>query len=65
ERSIQIGMDLVEGLYPSLQDSEETVRATDTWRGLGGAVVDGLSGFRAGSLPRRCRAGCRWPRPAR
>ncbi|EST23133.1 aminopeptidase N [Streptomyces niveus] len=31
ERSIQIGMDLVAGLYPSLQDSEETVRATDTW----------------------------------
>lgn len=31
QRSIQIGMDLVEGLYPSLQDREETVRATDTW----------------------------------
>ncbi|WP_405617973.1 aminopeptidase N [Streptomyces sp. NBC_01508] len=31
ERSIQIGMDLVEGLYPSLQDREETVRDTDTW----------------------------------
>ncbi|MEU0956537.1 aminopeptidase N [Streptomyces niveus] len=31
ERSIQIGMDLVEGLYPSLQDREETVRDTDAW----------------------------------
>ncbi|MFI6693280.1 aminopeptidase N [Streptomyces sp. NPDC050433] len=31
ERSIQIGMDVVRGLYPSLQDREETLRATDTW----------------------------------
>ncbi|MFF2191068.1 aminopeptidase N [Streptomyces sp. NPDC058155] len=31
ERSIQIGMDLVEGLYPSLQDRQETVRDTDNW----------------------------------
>ncbi|MFD3919054.1 aminopeptidase N [Streptomyces sp. NPDC058595] len=31
ERSIQIGMDLVAGLYPSLQDREETVRDTDDW----------------------------------
>ncbi|WP_405799387.1 aminopeptidase N [Streptomyces sp. NBC_01506] len=31
ERSIQIGMDLVEGLYPSLQDREETLRETDAW----------------------------------
>lgn len=31
ERSIQIGMDLVEGLYPNLQDREETVRDTDAW----------------------------------
>lgn len=31
ERSIQIGMDVVKGLYPSLQDSAETVDATDAW----------------------------------
>ncbi|MCI3225077.1 aminopeptidase N, partial [Streptomyces sp. NP-1717] len=31
ERSIQIGMDLVAGLYPSLQDRQETVRDTDAW----------------------------------
>ncbi|MCY0948871.1 aminopeptidase N [Streptomyces sp. H27-S2] len=31
ERSIQIGMDVVKGLYPSLQDSAETVGATDAW----------------------------------
>ncbi|QHY95510.1 Aminopeptidase N [Streptomyces sp. S4.7] len=31
ERSIQIGMDLVQGLYPSLQDRQETVRDTDAW----------------------------------
>ncbi|WP_412077991.1 aminopeptidase N [Streptomyces xanthophaeus] len=31
ERSIQIGMDVVKGLYPSLQDSESTVSATDAW----------------------------------
>ncbi|MET9554866.1 aminopeptidase N [Streptomyces sp. NPDC006645] len=30
-RSIQIGMDVVRGLYPSLQDREETLHATDTW----------------------------------
>ena len=31
ERSIQIGMDVVRGLYPGLQDDEETVHATDAW----------------------------------
>ncbi|MEU6660752.1 aminopeptidase N [Streptomyces sp. NPDC046821] len=31
ERSIQIGMDVVRGLFPSLQDSQETLDATDAW----------------------------------
>jgi aminopeptidase N len=31
ERSIQIGKDLVEGLYPWLQDSPATLEATDAW----------------------------------
>ncbi|MFE4639079.1 aminopeptidase N [Streptomyces sp. NPDC056773] len=31
DRSIQIGMDVVRGLYPSLQDSQATVDATDAW----------------------------------
>ncbi|MFC3577593.1 aminopeptidase N [Streptomyces yaanensis] len=31
ERSIQIGMDVVRGLFPSLQDSPETLDATDAW----------------------------------
>ncbi|WP_327252766.1 aminopeptidase N [Streptomyces sp. NBC_01244] len=31
DRSIQIGMDVVRGLYPSLQDSQETLSATDDW----------------------------------
>ncbi|MFF4008177.1 aminopeptidase N [Streptomyces sp. NPDC001717] len=31
ERSIQIGIDVVKGLYPSLQDPESTVAATDAW----------------------------------
>jgi aminopeptidase N len=31
ERSIQIGMDVVQGLFPSLRDSEETLEATDAW----------------------------------
>ncbi|WP_406435932.1 aminopeptidase N [Streptomyces sp. NBC_00631] len=31
ERSIQIGMDVVRGLYPSLQDRPETLEATDAW----------------------------------
>lgn len=30
-RSIQIAMDVVKGLYPSLQDSQETLDATDAW----------------------------------
>ncbi|MFF4310983.1 aminopeptidase N [Streptomyces sp. NPDC001507] len=30
-RSIQIGMDVVRGLYPSLQDRPETLAATDAW----------------------------------
>ncbi|MFE2289225.1 aminopeptidase N [Streptomyces sp. NPDC059443] len=31
DRSIQIAMDVVRGLYPSLQDSRETLDATDAW----------------------------------
>ncbi|MDH2391528.1 aminopeptidase N [Streptomyces sp. HNM0663] len=31
ERSIQIGMDVVRGLYPGLQDDEATLTATDAW----------------------------------
>ncbi|MCC8449474.1 aminopeptidase N [Streptomyces rochei] len=31
ERSIQIGMDVVRGLFPSLRDSRETLETTDAW----------------------------------
>ncbi|MFF4319955.1 aminopeptidase N [Streptomyces sp. NPDC001568] len=31
DRSIQIGIHVVRGLYPSLQDSQATVEATDAW----------------------------------
>ncbi|MFI8202167.1 aminopeptidase N [Streptomyces sp. NPDC085937] len=31
ERSIQIGMDVVRGLFPSYQDSQGTLDATDAW----------------------------------
>ncbi|MGW2812529.1 aminopeptidase N [Streptomyces sp. NPDC001415] len=31
ERSIQIGMDIVKGLFPGLQDDEATLSATDEW----------------------------------
>ncbi|KUM99726.1 aminopeptidase N [Streptomyces yokosukanensis] len=31
ERSIQIGMDVVRGLFPALQDRPETLAATDAW----------------------------------
>ncbi|MGW7099028.1 aminopeptidase N [Streptomyces sp. NPDC054838] len=31
QRSIQIGMDVVKGLYPALQDSQATLDATDAW----------------------------------
>ncbi|MFD9471507.1 aminopeptidase N [Streptomyces goshikiensis] len=31
ERSIQIGMDVVRGLYPALQDDAATLAATDAW----------------------------------
>ncbi|MFF8570962.1 aminopeptidase N [Streptomyces sp. NPDC015408] len=31
ERSIQIGMDVVRGLFPSLMDSQDTLDATDAW----------------------------------
>ncbi|MFF8383393.1 aminopeptidase N [Streptomyces kanasensis] len=31
ERSIQIGMDVVRGLFPSLQDDPATLAATDAW----------------------------------
>ncbi|MFJ3924016.1 aminopeptidase N [Streptomyces sp. NPDC090022] len=33
ERSIQIAMDVVKGLYPMLQDGEATLAATDAWLG--------------------------------
>ncbi|KUF14768.1 aminopeptidase N [Streptomyces silvensis] len=33
ERSIQIGMDVVRGLFPHLQDSPETLAAADSWLG--------------------------------
>ncbi|WP_415950387.1 aminopeptidase N [Streptomyces sp. KLOTTS4A1] len=31
QRSIQIGMDVVRGLFPALQDSPQTLAATDAW----------------------------------
>ena len=31
ERSIEIGMAIVRGLFPSLQSSQETLEAADTW----------------------------------
>ncbi|MET9672750.1 aminopeptidase N [Streptomyces sp. NPDC006482] len=31
ERSIQIGIDIVRGLFPGLQDRDETLAATDAW----------------------------------
>ncbi|GAB1335622.1 aminopeptidase N [Streptomyces sp. E-15] len=31
ERSIQIGMDVVRGLFPAFQDRQETLDATDAW----------------------------------
>ncbi|MFJ2826825.1 aminopeptidase N [Streptomyces sp. NPDC087263] len=31
DRSIQIAMDVVKGLFPSFQDSQETLDATDAW----------------------------------
>ncbi|OEJ96268.1 aminopeptidase N [Streptomyces thermolilacinus] len=31
ERSIQIGMDVVSGLFPALQDRADTLEATDAW----------------------------------
>ncbi|AVH58731.1 MULTISPECIES: aminopeptidase N [Streptomyces] len=31
ERSIQIGMDVVKGLFPALEDTQETLDATDAW----------------------------------
>ncbi|MEU6392721.1 aminopeptidase N [Streptomyces sp. NPDC046939] len=31
ERSIQIGMDVVRGLFPALQDTPETLERTDAW----------------------------------
>ncbi|MFI6334549.1 aminopeptidase N [Streptomyces sp. NPDC050535] len=31
DRSIQIGMDVVRGLFPAFQDSQETLDATDAW----------------------------------
>ncbi|OXY89920.1 aminopeptidase N [Streptomyces diastatochromogenes] len=33
ERSIQIGMDVVRGLFPGFQDRQETLDATDAWLG--------------------------------
>jgi aminopeptidase N len=42
ERSIQIGMDVVKGLFPSLQDSQETLDATDAWLAAHGAAAPAL-----------------------
>ncbi|WP_330330431.1 aminopeptidase N [Streptomyces sp. NBC_00536] len=36
ERSIQIGMDVVRGLFPSLQDPDATLAAADAWVGSHG-----------------------------
>ncbi|QQM43321.1 aminopeptidase N [Streptomyces liliifuscus] len=42
ERSIQIGMDVVRGLFPSLQDSRETLSAADAWLAARGAAAPAL-----------------------
>ncbi|WP_413757261.1 aminopeptidase N [Streptomyces sp. MMBL 11-3] len=42
ERSIQIGMDVVRGLFPSLQDSSGTVAAADAWLASHGEAAPAL-----------------------
>ncbi|MFD3312592.1 aminopeptidase N [Streptomyces sp. NPDC058694] len=42
ERSIQIGMDVVRGLFPSLQDSRETLSAADAWLAARGEAAPAL-----------------------
>ncbi|MER6672938.1 aminopeptidase N [Streptomyces sp. NPDC000983] len=42
ERSIQIGMVVVQGLFPSLQESEETLEATDAWLAAHGSAAPAL-----------------------
>ncbi|MFD0310237.1 aminopeptidase N [Streptomyces sp. NPDC127119] len=42
ERSIQIGMDVVRGLFPSLQDSAETLAAADAWLASHGEAAPAL-----------------------
>ena len=42
ERSIQIGMDVVRGLFPSLQDSQATLDATDAWLAAHAAAAPAL-----------------------
>ncbi|MEV6170503.1 aminopeptidase N [Streptomyces sp. NPDC051954] len=42
QRSIQIGMDVVRGLFPGLQDSEGTLEATDAWLAAHGTAAPAL-----------------------
>ncbi|MEU3886078.1 aminopeptidase N [Streptomyces sp. NPDC029041] len=42
ERSIQIGMHVVQGLFPSLQQSRETLDATDAWLDAHGEAAPAL-----------------------
>ncbi|MFE9681690.1 aminopeptidase N [Streptomyces sp. NPDC006285] len=42
ERSIQIGMDVVRGLFPSLQDSRATLDAADAWLASHGEAAPAL-----------------------
>jgi aminopeptidase N len=42
ERSIQIGMDVVKGLFPSLQDSQGTLDSSDAWLAAHGAAAPAL-----------------------
>ncbi|MCX5596777.1 aminopeptidase N [Streptomyces phaeochromogenes] len=42
ERSIQIGMDVVRGLFPSLQDPRGTLEAADAWLAAHGAAAPAL-----------------------
>ncbi|WP_137989298.1 aminopeptidase N [Streptomyces vilmorinianum] len=42
ERSIQIGMDVVRGLFPGLQDDERTLAATDAWLAAHGDAAPAL-----------------------
>ncbi|MFH8463638.1 aminopeptidase N [Streptomyces sp. NPDC017991] len=42
ERSIQIGMDVVRGLFPSLQDSAGTLAAADAWLASRGEAAPAL-----------------------